>query len=347
MRKIFMNLQLQVAMVAMLFFCGAGHAQDIPKFLRDVTQGTTPKQIELVHRTYHLAIARELAYRTLVLSRCKSYRESIKSPKFDAFAEEILRDMGSSDPEVLTIFTVIDRLRNAAVQNDLTDDQIDLIREISSSPRYDDLIEYLSFEEAERRIASGFIDINTGEKGPWMAASALYYLRQNKFFPLLLESISPADNALLSRQDLDGLKPSDQTAVEDRYLQKLTTFFENQLESGYLRKKLPEDIKYLLSLYEVLRIDEMIGLAILSEDSEPEKLALCKSKDVTKCIGIEWLKVASATRHQLRDNQYETAANIMHKKFSGLCVTNFEAHGKITTTTPSIYVGKDNGRIDD
>ncbi|MCD2513326.1 hypothetical protein [Comamonas endophytica] len=206
-------------------------------FLRDVVLGSPQARAKLEHRIQHLAMARELAYRTLVLNRCARFREMAAQARFDAFAEAILQGIGSSDPQALTVFTADDQLRMARMQNTLTAAQIGLIRRIMDSPRYADFVEYLSFESAETEIAAGFMDPSTGQKAPWMAAAALAYLRQSRFFLLLLADVSAADRALLQSHKLDGTRPSDLTAVDDGYLQALTALFERQLESASLRKK--------------------------------------------------------------------------------------------------------------
>lgn len=322
MKTIYLALQRSVLMVAFLACCGTGNAQELSTFLRDVIRGSTEGRIELEHRIYHLAIARELAYRTLLLNRCSNFRDSVGEPRFDAFSEAILKDMSSPDPKVLTIFSTPSRLEEATIQNALTDDQIFIIRRILQSPQYGDFIEYLTFERAMTEIAGGFEDVSTGSKAPWIAAAALSYLRRSKFFVLLLVNINAKDKALLDRRDLDELPSIISTPVQDRYLNDLTTFFVEQLETGFIRKRLQVETRFLLTLYDALGIDAMRGNAILSMDAPPATRASCKSQNYSSCIEAEWLTTAIATKKQLDETQYESATRIMRNDFSDLCKHN-------------------------
>lgn len=322
MKTIYLILGRHALMVALLAFCGTGNTQEVSTFLRDVIRGSTEGRIQLEHRIYHLGIARELAYRTLLLNRCSNFRESVADPRFDAFSEAILNDMSSPDPNVLTIFTATGRLEDATIQDALTDDQIAIIRRIMKSRHYGDFIEYLTFERAATEIAGGFEDVNTGNKAPWIAVSALSYLRQSKFFALLLSNINAEDRALLNRRDLDGLPSIINSPVDDEYLKELTAFFVRQLDTAFLRKRLHIETRFLLTLYNTLGIDAMRGAAVLSADIPPAERASCKSRNFANCINTQWLKTAITKKKQLEETQYENAARIMRNGFSDLCKLN-------------------------
>ncbi|WP_370679955.1 hypothetical protein [Comamonas sp. GB3 AK4-5] len=306
-------------MIALLAFGGTSHAQNISTFLHDVIRGPKEELVQLEHRIYHLEIARELAYRTLMLNRCRNFQNLVENPRFDEFGEAILNEMGSPDPDVLTIFTAAGRIQDATIQNALTDAQITIIKRIMESPHYGDFIEYLSFERAESEIADGFEDVNTGKKAPWIAAAALSYLQQSKIFPLLLANANAEDQAMLNRRDIDGLIQSQRTAVDDKYLQSLTDFFEKQLDSESLREKLQIEIQYLLTLYKTIGIDAMRGDTVLQAESFSAEGALCKSKNAANCIGTEWLASATAMKKKIEYEKYGAAARIMREKFSDLC----------------------------
>ncbi|MCU7369869.1 hypothetical protein PEC18_03040 [Paucibacter sp. O1-1] len=319
MRTFFLGLRYQVTALAMLVLGGAAHAQEVPAFLRDVIRGSAHGRIHLEQRTYHLAIARELAYRTLVLSRCSNVQEAVRDPRFDAFGEAILQEMGSPNPDTLTIFTAAGRLQEAAIQNALTDGHINVIRRIMGSPQYDNFIEYLSFERAIVEISSGFVDINTGGKAPWIAAAALAYVRSSMFYPVLLANISTEEKVLLERRELDGLNPSAQIVVDDGYLEALISLFERQNASVSLRESLPLEIRSLLTLYELLGIEAMRGDALLAATTPPEQRASCRSKNVANCVDNAWLAAAIATSKKLDENQYRLATRIMRDRFLDVC----------------------------
>lgn len=324
MKTIYLILQRSALMVVLVAFCGTGNAEEVSTFLRDVIRGSPKGHVHLEHRIYHLGIARELAFRTLLLNRCSNFRESVGDQRFDAFSEAILKDMSSPDPNALTVFTASGRLEDATIQDALTDDQIATIQRIMQSPQYGDFIEYLTFERAATEIAAGFDDVNTGNKAPWIAASALSYIRQSKFFALLIANINAEDRALLNRRDLVGLPSVMTTSVENGYLKDLTTFFVRQLDSGFLRKRLHIKTRFLLTNYNTLGIDEMRAAAVLSADIPPGERALCKSQNSANCINTEWLKTPIARKKQLEETQYEDAARIMRNDFSDLCKTNPE-----------------------
>ena len=308
----------QLTTALSLLFGATSNAQELPIFLRDVIRGNALARDQLEHRIYHLQVARELAYRTLLLSRCVNFRESVNDPRFDEFSETLLKDLSSSDPEVLTIFTVVPRLQDAGIQNHLTDAQIEVIDKIMRSPRYQEFVDYLSFERAELEIAAGFTDVNTGEKAPWVASSALSFLRQSQFFPLLLKNISAPDRALLNNRLLDGVKPS-QTITDQTYLEALTVLFEKQVDTRFLRTKLPAETNSLLTLYQLLGVDAMQGNALLSVDIPPEARSPCKSKNGANCVDDAWLNAAIALKKQFEDTQIKTASVILKSRFADFC----------------------------
>lgn len=309
---------LQMATALSLLFGAISNAQELPLFLRDVIRGSPIARDQLEHRIYHLQVARELAYRTLLLSKCVNFRESMSDPRFDAFSETLLKDLSSSDPDALTIFTIVPRLQDAVIQNNLTDDQIKVINRIMRSPRYGEFVDYLSFERAELEIAAGFTDVNTGKKAPWVASSALTFLRQSQFFPLLLTNISVPERALIDNQLLDEVRPS-QTITDDAYLEALTTLFEKQLDTGSLRTKLPTETQFLLTLYQYLGVDAMRGNAVLSTDIPSQDLSTCKSKNGANCVDYSWLTATIALKKQLESTQYKNASVILKEQFADVC----------------------------
>jgi hypothetical protein len=308
----------QTATAILMVLCSTSDAQEVSLFLRDVIRGSPQARDQIEHRIHHLQEARELASRTLLLNKCVNFREPIRDPRFDAFAEALLKDLSSPDPDALTNFTVSPRLEEAAIQNGLTDAQIEVIARITRSPRYGEFVDYLSFERAESKIAAGFTEVNTGEKAPWIASSALSFLRQSQFFPLLLKNSSEPDRALLNKRLLDDVSPSQQI-TDDAYLEALTKFFKSQLDSGSLRAELPTETKSLLTLYESLGIDAMRVGAFVSTQFLPEAQTACKSKNRANCVDGAWLAAGIALKKQLETTQYKTASLILKDQFADVC----------------------------
>ena len=308
----------QTATAILMVFCSTSDAQEVSLFLRDVIRGSPLARDQIEHRIHYLQEARELARRTLLLSKCLNFREPIRDPRFDAFAEALLKDLSSPDPDALTNFTVRPRLEEAVIQNGLTDAQIEVIARITNSPRYGEFVDYLSFERAESEIAAGFTEVNTGEKAPWIASSALSFLRQSQFFPLLLKNSSEPDRALLNKLLLDDVSPS-QEITDDASLEALTKFFKRQLDSGSLRAELPTETKFLLTLYESLGIDAMRVGAFFSIQFVPEARTACKSKNRANCVDDAWLTVGIVLKKQLEITQYKTASLILKDQFADVC----------------------------
>ncbi|MET3443169.1 hypothetical protein ABIC94_003958 [Variovorax paradoxus] len=303
--------------MAPIFCCGA-NAQEVSAFLRDVIRGSPQARIELEGRIYHLQVARELASRTLLLNKCPNFRETPKNPRFDDFAEALLKSLGASDPNSSTLFTVHPQLQDAVIQNRLSDAQIELISTIMRSPGYGEFVEYLSFERAELEIAAGFVDVNTGKRAPWIAARALAFLRKSQFYPLLVANSSAFDRTLLNSRLLDSIRPSDGFS-DEAYLDALTAIFEKEVDSHPLRSRLPPGLQRLLVQHDSLGLDAMRGDAVLATDAVPVTPASCSARTASSCVDASWLARMAASKREFEATQYENAGLILKERFSDLC----------------------------
>jgi hypothetical protein len=252
------------------------------------------------------------------LNKCPDFREAFQTPRFDDFAEALLKSLGASDPNSSTLFTVHPQLQDAVIQNRLSDAQIELISTIMRSPGYGEFVDYLSFERAELEIAAGFVDVNTGKRAPWIASRALAFLRKSQFYPLLMATSSAFDLALLHSRLLDNIRPSDGFS-DEAYLDALTAFSEKEVDSHPLRSRLPPGLQRLLVQHDSLGLNAMRGDAVLATDAVPVTPASCSARMTGNCVDASWMARMTALKKELEATQYENAGLILKEQFADLC----------------------------
>jgi hypothetical protein len=305
----------QLALIAALVFCMNSKAEEVQLFLRDVTQGTLQAQRQLEVGIEQLGVAREHAHRTLLLRKCKDPLVAYKQRMFDEFAEVLLSELGSSDPDAVTMFTVHSQMRNAIIQNHLTDAQVELVMKIRRSSEYVNFVEFLSFQRAGRTIATRSTDVVTGNRATWVISKALAFLRTSSFYPLLLANSSDREVNMLMRDPSATARPSD-VISNDAYFGALVEFFTRQFSGDSLREKLPQELQLLFADFDSLNLDGMYkdSFPILLGASEAQ--SKCNRQIASDCVGTAWFASSDAVR---KTWPYEHMGRILIERYPRLC----------------------------
>lgn len=308
----------QLALFGALVFCTNSKAEETQLFLRDVTQGTTQAQRQLEVGIDQLASAREHAHRTLVLSKCIDPLQAYQRRMFDEFSEGLLNELGSSDPNAVTMFTVHSQMRSAIVQNRLTDAQVELIIKIRRSPEYANLVEFLSFQRAGWTIAARSTDVVTGKKAPWVVSRALAFVRSSTFYPLLLANSSDREVRMLKRDRFNNVNPSDVISNDDDF-DALVYFFAMKFLDGPLYAKLPQELQSLFADFHSLNLVDMQkeSLSILLGPTEAQ--SKCSRSNVSDCVGTAWFASSDTIR---KTWPYEQMGRILIERYPKLCKQN-------------------------
>lgn len=315
-KRVFRRWIRIAGMCATLAACMNANAQEIQTFLRDVSQGTPQAQRRLGVEVNNQAFAREYVHRSLLLSGCKNYQQVYGQRLFDDFVDVVVGEFGSSDPNAVTMFTVISQMKNAVVQNRLSDDQVARIIQLRQSPHYPDFVEYLSFEGAAGTIATKSTDVVSGRKSPWVVLRALAFMQESPFYALLLAKSTKTEVSLLGRQRFDHTRPSE-AMLKDQDFDALIWFVTEKFFDGRMRKWLPKELQALLDEYESLGISAMQKDAIPVLLEAPETLSKCSRRDTTHCVDSAWFASSRAVFDSIWP--YKQTHSMLTGRFTDLC----------------------------